>query len=244
MEILSFFLKAKLLVIFTLFFIQGYSTPLDSLKKQDCFNGFLMNINGEYRCIDTVIRYFPNYITAEKLLQYFDMLVSINLQLIEEPKWDKENLQEEKLRITFIENLPYFDSIVIYSFIKHDDNFIKLIKKEMPVCYPLFQVRDTSSFMYEYYGSTKKIFLEYDFFYKNIEKMQNINYKQTEFFIHKRKMQKLLKQLKKYPTNTTIDAFGWSPVPVFEYIYKGDYYQIISPSPETLLKLPTRMFSK
>jgi hypothetical protein len=37
------------------------STPLDTIKKQNCPNGFLLQINGKDQCIDTTIMYYPSF---------------------------------------------------------------------------------------------------------------------------------------------------------------------------------------
>jgi len=114
----------------------------------------------------------------------------------------------------------------------------------MPVFRPNYYVQDSSRFVYEYYGDANKIFLDYDYTFKNLADVHIVNYKQTDSLVHKRKMPKLIKQIKRYPQGDTFDGHGWSPILVFEYIFKGDYHQIITPIPEVLYKLPPRMFTK
>jgi len=90
METLTLFYKIKLFAIFVAFFAHGYSTPLDMIKNQNCLNGFWIQINGNYRCIDTTIRYYPTDM-VDRLIPEHSRLIALNLQLLEESKWDTED---------------------------------------------------------------------------------------------------------------------------------------------------------
>jgi len=232
METLNFINKIKFLFILMTFYCHGYSSSIDTIKKINCSKGFLIQINGKPQCIDSTLVYYPGFIEQWDMDQYYNMMRSINLQLLEEPKWYGEKIKENRMRIFRIKYPPSFDSIVFYSFCRQDDNFIKLKKKEMPVYYPLSYVRDSSHFVYENYGDTVKCFLDYAFSYKNIENLNSVNYIQTEFVVHKRKMQKLIKQLSAIKKCEIFDRFGPYSTFVIEYVYKEKYYLLIAREPD------------
>ena len=79
---------------------------------------------------------------------------------------------------------------------------------------------------------TVKCFLDYAFSYKNIENLSSVNYIQTEFAVHKRKMQKLIKQLSAIKKCEIFDRFGPYSTFVIEYVYKGNYYLLIAREPD------------
>jgi hypothetical protein len=216
--------RVQLMSIFLLFFAYGYPTPLDTIKKQNCHNGYLLQINGRYQCIDTTIIYYPREI--DDIIEGHGRRMSLNLQLLEESRWDHEDIQEDRLRVILFEYGPSYDSIVLYSFFKRDRNNIKLIKKEMPAFYQPGDFLDSSPP------------------FNNIEEVNIVNYKQTEIIIPKKKMPKFIKQLNKSKKSETFDGYEWPPIIVVEYFYKGDYYQSIIYSHWAWPQLPIRMFSK
>jgi len=213
---LKFFNRITLLFLFVTFFSYGYSTPLDTHKKKKCYNGYVFQINGKEQCIDTTIMYYPNFTEYwEDFSQYYNMKKSINLQLLEEPKWYNEDIQEDRLRIFLMEYPPSCDSVLLYSFIKKDCNSIKLIKKEM--------------FFYHYSGSympgSMNLFID-------TEKELVANYKQTEFIIRKKKLQRLTKELQALKECETFDQYGPHPNFVIEYVCQGKYYLLIAQTPD------------
>jgi len=250
-----------------IFFAYGYSTPLDTIKKSNCPNGFSIQINGKYQCIDNSILYYPfpkywndlyqNYyhdkmksLTWKQLISeelgelsihyYYNRMKSLNLQLLEEPKWYNEDMQEDRLRIFFIEYSPSFDSIVLFSFFMQDQNFIKLIKKEMPVYYYYEPFLPDSSYFlidsiyvwpeYGYVLPDSSSYSDSSSYY--IKEHSVVNYKQTEFVIHKRKIQSLIKQLHKLKNCETFDRYGYDSGFVIEYFLRGEYFLLVAETPE------------
>jgi hypothetical protein len=199
------------------FFAYGYSIPLDTLKKTKCPNGILTQVNGETKYIDTMVQYYPLIEFCDKFELRTFKLKSLNLQLLEEDKWYNEEIREDKLRIFFIEPAPNFDSIVLYSFFKYNHDSIKLIKKEMPVLYyaeDFFNPSDTP-------------------LCPVIERSKIVNYKQTDFIISKKNIQKLTKQLNRIKKCETFARFGYAdPAFVIEYTFKGNYYLLIASEPK------------
>ena len=221
----------QLFVLLMMFLIHSYSASLDTVQKPNCPNGFLIQVNGIYRCIDTTLNYYP--VWTEKWLEedkYYFMMKSINLQLLDEKKWYKEDIQDEKLRIYTIkyppmEYLPDLsDSIILYSVVKQNHNIIKLIKKEMPVFNNIgFSVHD----VHDYFSD-----LDIKYLLNIPEEVQNMNYKQTEFMISKKEMKKLLKQLDRLKNCETFYRYGTPPNFVIEYSMNGNYFLLIAKEPK------------
>ena len=213
---LNFWHRIKLVSILSLFFVHGYSTPLDTIKRQNCPNGFLVQVNGEYRCIDTTIRYYPLY-PDDEIDSYWNMLKSVNLQILGELKWYGEKIEENRLRIFRIEFSPSFDTIELYSFLEQNQDYIKLIKKKM--------------FLY-HFPDPDNISNNIGFVFNVTEKMYSVNYTQTEFLISKKKLKGLIKQLSVLKKCETFEQYGWPPEFLIEYSFKGSYYLLIAGSPE------------
>ncbi|MCL2246022.1 MAG: hypothetical protein FWC10_02795 [Lentimicrobiaceae bacterium] len=220
--IIESYFKINLLLIFLSFFIQGFSIPTDTVKKQNCPNGFLIQVNGNFRCIDTTDNYYP--ILTERWCatdSFFFMKKSINLQILEEPMWYGENIQDDRLRIYLIEYSPGYDSIVLFSLFRQNYNDFKLIKKEMPVFHNISYVVDNNNF-----PKGKYVF-------DIIGEPPVINYKQSEFIVPEKKMMKLIKYLNALKKCGTFDQYdSWSPAFVIEYCLAGNYHLIVAPEPQ------------
>jgi len=206
-------------VVFVFFYTQGYSTPLDTIKEQNCSNDFWIQINGNFRCIDTAIHYYPLIEFWNKSERNTFRLKSLNLQLLKEDKWYNEEIQEDRLRIFLIEYAPNYDSIVLFSFFKHTHDSIKLIKKEMSVFYYADWFSNPSNALCPI-----------------IEKDKTMVYKETEFFIDPKNVAKLKKQLHRLRKCETFDHFSLPPAFVIEYTFKGDYFLLISSEPKRWCK--------
>jgi len=249
------------------FYAHGYSTPLDTIKNQNCPNGLWIQVNGEFRCIDTTILYHPlpkpwnelyqNYyhdkmksLTWKQLIfeglnelsiyYYYRKMKSLNLQLLEEQKWYNEDIQEDRFRIFLIEYPPSYDSIVLFSLIKQDQNLNKLIKKEMPVYYYYEPFLPDSNYFlidscyyllpeYGYVFPDSSSYSDSSSYY--IKESSVVTYKQTESIISEKKLQKLTKQLNKLINCEACDRYGEAFF-VIEYIFKGDYYLFIAMHPK------------
>jgi hypothetical protein len=58
-----------------------------------------------------------------------------------------------------------------------------------------------------------------------------VNYNQTDFIIHNKKIKKLKKQLYALENCETFDRYGYNIGFVIEYFCKGNYYLLISHEP-------------
>ena len=243
--------KIGLLLILLAFFFQGYSTPLDTIEKPNCPNGFLIQVNNELCCIDTAIIYYPTMIPYPNSIFWlqwdvnrehfsYNKTKSINLQILGEPIWYNKNMQEDLLRIFLIEYAPNYDSIVFYSFVKQDQKFMKLVKKEMPIFYyPICFMHDSSYFVYNsayFLPNMDYVFPDSSCYYyiKNIhDEIQSVNYKQTEFMIHKKEMKKMFKQLDNLKNCDIFHRYGANfPSFVIEYFMQGEYYLLVAEEPK------------
>jgi len=212
------------LILLLILFIHGYSTPLDTIYKQNCHDGFSIQINGKYECIDTTFFYYPTL--TEKwgdeymvvVDKFYNMENSINLQILQELKWYNEEIEEDRLRIVILitKNYPNIDSIVLYSFIKLNNEYTRLLKKEMTFFYPYFYI------------------------FENIAEAAIVNYRQTEFIIHKKKMQNLIKQLNILTNFETFNRYtsAFRPAFVIEHICNGRYTSLIATEPSKWFKVP------
>jgi len=218
---------SQLLVLLLTFFLHGYSTPLDTIKKPNCPNGYLISVNGNLRCIDTTLNYYP--VRTEEwdetdTLSFMEK--SINLQFLDEPKWCGEDIQGDRFRIFLIDS----DSIILYSIFNYNQQNFKLIKKEMlTVDYTIhcYDIIDTVYFdtIYIYYLDVKCSYI----FPKEI---QSVNYKKTEFTIHKKEMKKLLKQLDRLKNCETFNRYGDFQSFVIEYFMNGNYFLLVAKDPK------------
>jgi hypothetical protein len=236
-------IRIKLIFIFVIFFTNGYSIPLDTVKRQNCPEGLSLQINGKQQCIDTTIRFHPHSIYYHPPEYWFESdeedyyleMISVNLQILEESKWYNEDIQEDRFRIFLMRCAPGYDSIVLYSFFKQNHDSIKLIKKEMPVFYtPHCFLPDSDYFRID----SKSYRPAYDYvlpdstcYYKNKDTLYIVHYKQTEFIIHKKGMQKLVKQIDRLKECEIFDRYGNAINFVIEYLYKGNYYLLMANEP-------------
>jgi len=214
------------LFVFMYFCANGYSTCLDTVKKSNCPNGFFIQVNDEFRCIDTSLNFYP--IRTEEWdgedTNYF-MMKSINLQLLDEQKWYGEDLQNDRLRIFLID----YDSIVLYSVFNHNQQNFKLIKKEMPIvntiyCYDVIDTTDA--------GITRILHENVKCSLVFPKKNQSVNYKQTEFTIPKKKLRILTKHLDALKNCNIFDLYSTHPSFVIEYFMNGNYYLLLADEPE------------
>ena len=204
-----------------MFFAYGYSTPQDTIKRQNsCPNGFLIQVNGEFHCIDTTISYYPICPGDEEIDLYPNMLKSINLKILKESKWYNEDIQGNRLRIFLIAYPPSFDSIVVYSFLDQNQDHIKLIKKKMPIFDNIGFCATNPLNPFEGY-----------LFFDTKKEISSVNYAQTEFIIPKRKLNGLIKQLHALKNCETFDRYSMFPEFVIEYFFEGDYHLLISTIP-------------
>jgi len=235
-----------------LFCSYGYSSPIDTTVIQNCPNGFLMKINGKYQCIDSTIKYYPILEQIDEYEQYFySMLKSINLQILGESKWYNEEIKEDLLRFLLIQQKPGFDSVVLYSFLKQDNSFFKLVKKEMPAFVHSCCFLQDSIYILHYISDLKpdvRFFFTDSIYYLNgriynisnsnislsnrIEEPYIVSFTQKEYDVSKREMQRLVKQLNRLKNCETFERYGYNPAFVIEYFFCGKYYLLNAMDPK------------
>jgi hypothetical protein len=237
----------KPLLIF-LIFLQSvflYAQTKYTTNYCDCNKGYILNVNGENKCIDTTdIYYFPYH--YKRVDDYPSWNYTILMKIFDESKWNNQSDSENKMRLLFFDNVS-FDTLFLVSFSNLDKDTIRLVKYRMlsyfpplkrPPCgkfskkdypsYSTMQGGDTV-YVFDYFDSvvymTDKIRMDniiQDWYTENYGKIDTVTYTTTEYQIPKKSYDKFFKHvvnLKKYnfDTEMLID------IVLIEYVINNEY---------------------
>jgi hypothetical protein len=134
------FIKKMLLLATFLFLI---TNVIQAQNTSLCDMGYIININGENRCIDTTLLYYsiPYALYYDTLShdfirygKYPIWAYSILMKILNEEKWDNQSLCEDKMRIFILDykNL----NLILFSFYNLYKDTIQMIQKTMKVYFP------------------------------------------------------------------------------------------------------------
>jgi hypothetical protein len=225
--------------IFLFIFIIGKAQMSDTLLELKCDKGYVLNINGENRCIDTTILFYnphSEFFIWDSIVYYPSWFYTVAMKIFNEQKWGKKYLTEDKIRVLLFDD--ECDTLFLLLFSNVNTDTIYMEKKVMkwynaPLKKPItgkYLMKDSTYLYNFYYGdsivcTTDKIRMDnliQDWYTESYGKIDTVTYTTTEYQIPKKSYDKFFKHvvnLKKYnfDTEMLIDII------LIEYVINNEY---------------------